>query len=49
MVSFIHSESEITTWIGHNFKIKRKKPKATLTSFLNLKLRIIRLAQGHSS
>ena len=25
MVSFIHNESEITTWMGHSFKTKNTK------------------------
>ena len=49
MVSFIHKGSEITTWMGH----RASKPKAQnnifkiTMSFLNFKLQIIRLAQGH--
>ena len=52
MVSFIHNGSEITTWMGHSFKTKNKIQsnifKITM-SFLNLKLRIIRLGQRHWS
>ena len=29
MVSFIHNGSEITTWMGHSFKTKSTKSKAT--------------------
>ena len=29
MVSFIHNGSEITTWIGHSFKTKNTKSRAT--------------------
>ena len=52
MVSFIHDGSEITTWMGYNFKTKSTKSQATFlrkTSFLNFKLPIYRLAQGHWS
>ena len=50
-MSFIHNGSEIT-WMGHSFKTKNTKPKQNnifkkITSFLNLKLQIIRLPQGH--
>ena len=49
MVSFSHNGSERTTWMGYSFKAKSTKPKATeiRTSFLNFKLQIIRVAQGH--
>ena len=55
MVSFIHNGSEITTWMGHSFKTtKAQHPEQhfyhgifKITSFLNFKLQIIRLAQGH--
>ena len=49
MVSFIHNGSEITTWMGHSFKTKSTKSKATFltTPSFNFKLAIIRLAQGH--
>ena len=48
MVSFILNGSEITTWMGYNFKTKCKSAKSQVTflrktSFLNLKLQIIRL------
>ena len=46
MVSFIHNGSEITTWMGYTSKPKAQNPKIR-TSFLNFKLQIIRLAQGH--
>ena len=51
IVSSIHNGSEIT-WMGHSFKTKNTKPKQNnifkkITSFLNLKLQIIRLPQGH--
>ena len=55
MVSFIHhGRSEITTWMGYSFKQNQKHKNQsnifqTGTSFLNLKLQIIRLAQGHWS
>ena len=52
MVSFIHKGSEITTWIGSNFKTKSTNSKATFlrkTSFLNFKFQIIRLGQGQWS
>ena len=53
MVSFIHNGSEITTWIGYNFKTKSTNSKPTFlrqeSTFLNLELQIIRLAQGHWS
>ena len=54
MVSFIHNGSEITTWMGIASKPKAQNPKQsntckTRTSFLNLKLQIIRSAQGHWS
>ena len=29
MVSCVHSESEITTWMGHSFKTKSTKSKTT--------------------
>ena len=29
LVSFIHNGSEITTWMGHRFKTKSTKSKAT--------------------
>ena len=29
MVSFIHNGNEITTWMGHSFKTKSTKSKAT--------------------
>ena len=29
MVSFIHNESEITTWMGHSFKTKSTTSRAT--------------------
>ena len=29
MVSFIHNGSEITTWMGHSFKTKNSKSRAT--------------------
>ena len=29
MVSFIHNGSEITTWMGHSFKTKNTKSRAT--------------------
>ena len=50
MVSFIHHGSEITTWMGYNFKTKSKSTKSQATSlrktsFLNFKLQIIRLSQ----
>ena len=46
MVSFIHSGSEITTWMGQNQKHKIQINIFKLTtSFLNFKLQIIRLAQ----
>ena len=53
-MSFIHNGSEITTWMGYSFKTKAQNPKQNnifkiRTSFLNLKLQIIRLAQGHWS
>ena len=47
MVSLIHNGSEITTWMGYSLKIKSKKSEQH--SFLNFKLQIIRLAQGHWS
>ena len=51
MVSFIHNGSEITIWVGHSFKTKSTKSRATFlkitTSFFNFKLQIIRLAQRH--
>ena len=31
MVSFIHNVSEITTWIGYNFKSKSKSTKSQAT------------------
>ena len=54
MVSFIHNVSEITIWIGYNFKSKSKSTKSQATflrkaSFLNFKLQIIRSAQKHWS
>ena len=49
MVSFIHNESEITAWMGYSFK--KHKIQSNIfkirTYFLNIKLQIIRLAQGH--
>ena len=36
MLSFIHNGSELTTWMGYNFKTKTTKPKQnflTKTSF----------------
>ena len=48
MVSFIHNESEMTTWMGHSFKTKRTKCIFKIALFfLNFKLQIIRLAQRH--
>ena len=29
MVIFIHNGSEVITWVGHNFKTKSTKSKAT--------------------
>ena len=52
MVSFIHNGGEITTQMEYNFKTKSPKSRATFlreTSFLNFKLQIIRLVQGHQS
>ena len=54
MVSFNHNRSKVTTWMGYSFKTKRTKSKAKQhskirTTFLNLKLEIIRLAQGNWS
>ena len=54
MVSLIHNRSEITLgWgIGSNPKVQNPKKSSNFkkkTSFLNLKLHIIRLAQGHWS
>ena len=53
MVTFIHNESEITTWMGYSFKTKSTKSKATSLRykhlFLNLKLQMIKSAQGHWS
>ena len=53
MVSFLHNGSEITTWMGYSFKTESTKCKATFLRqqhlFLNFKLLIIRLAQGHWS
>ena len=53
MVNLIHNGSEIATWMGHSFKNKRTKLKATFLRsqhlFLNFKLQIIRLAQEHWS
>ena len=54
IVSFIHNGSEITIWMGYSFKTKAQNPKQSnifkkRTSFLNLKLQIIRLAQGNWS
>ena len=52
MVSFIHNGSETTTWMEYSFKQNQKdKTQSNIfkikTYFLNLKLQIIRLAQGH--
>ena len=33
MVSFIHNESDITTWMGYSFKTKSTKPRAKLDSW----------------
>ena len=54
MVSFNHNGSEMTTWIGYSFKTKKLKIQSNIikirtSSFLNLNLKIIRLAQGHWS
>ena len=53
MVSFINNRSEITAWMGYSFKTKSTKLKQRnikiRTTFLNLKLQIIRLAQRHWS
>ena len=54
MVSFIHNGSEITTWMGIASKPKVQNLRQSnifkkRTSFLNLKLQIIRLPQGHWS
>ena len=54
MVRFIHNESEITTWMGYNFKTKSKstKSRATIlrkTFFFYFKLQMIKLAQRHLS
>ena len=52
MVSFVHNGSDITTWMGYNLKNKSTKSQAISSikkSFLNYKLQIIRLAQGHWS
>ena len=51
MVSFIHNGSKITTWMGYSFKQNQKhKIQSHILkirpSFLNLKMQIIRLAQG---
>ena len=50
---YIHNGSEITTWMGHSFNTKNTKIQSNIfkitTSFLNFKLQIIRLAQGHWS
>ena len=52
MVSFIHNGNEKTTWIGYSFKTKTKNSnKSNIfkigTSFLNFKLQVVRLTQGH--
>ena len=50
MVGFLHNENEITIW--YNLKTRSTKSQATLLRknlFLNYKLQIIRLAQGHWS
>ena len=44
MLSFIHNESEVITWMG--YKLQNQKHKIQ-SNFLNLKLQIIRLEQGH--
>ena len=54
MVNFIHNGTEITTWMGIASKPKAQNPTQSSifkkrTSFMNLKLQIIRLAQGHWS
>ena len=53
MVSFVHNESEITTWkIASKSKAENPKQSSIFkirTSFLNLKLQINRLAQGQWS
>ena len=51
IVSFIHNGSEITTWMGYNFRTKSTKSQATFLKnlFLNFKLQIILLAQGYWS
>ena len=51
MVSFIHNGREIITWMGNNFNIPKAQMPSNIfkktTSFLNFKLKVIRLAQGH--
>ena len=53
MVSFIYNGSELATWMGHSFKTKSTKSRATsftiTPSFLIFNQQIIRLAQGHWS
>ena len=55
MVRFIHNESEITTWMGYNFKTKSKSTKSRATIlrktffFFYFKLQMIKLAQRHLS
>ena len=55
MDSFIHNGSDITTWMGYSFKIKStiQNPNQSnifkIRTFLNLKLQINRLTQGHWS
>ena len=50
---YINNEREVTTRMGHSFKTKKHKIQSNIfkitTSFLNLKLQIIRLAQRHWS
>ena len=53
----LQNGSEIITWMGHSFKTKSTTHPEQhfyhsifkITSFLNFKLQIIRLAQEHSS
>ena len=51
MVSFIYNGSEKTTWMGVQLENQKRKFQSnilkTRTSFLNFKLQIIKLAQGH--
>ena len=36
MVNFIHNQSDVTTWMGHSFKIKSTKSRATFLRHINI-------------